>query len=90
MIAQGLNRRGVENLLVSFDGQVNRKLSDNRFASAGWRGHENSAAGRQGVAGLYLKVIEPKGDAVKKALKRARLLGRLRLGKAFGRAQLLH
>ena len=60
LIAQRLDRRGIESFDVSCLCQIDSKIRHDRFASSGWCRHKNIVSRFQRLVGLQLKFIELK------------------------------
>ena len=58
LVAQRLDRRGVEALSARGQRQVHRELADHRLARAGRRAHQHAVAVLQRLAGAPLEVVE--------------------------------
>ena len=59
LVAQRLDRRGVEALLSRLERQVHRELPHHGFARTGGRAHQHTVTAFQGRARLLLERIEP-------------------------------
>ena len=88
LVAQRLDRRGVEALSACGQRQVDGELADHRLAGAGRRAHQHAVPVLQCLAGALLKVVERErqlpGEAGQLAAKWRR--HRLRAGAGVGTA----
>ena len=62
LVAQGLDRGGVERLEPALERQVDGELPHDRLAGTRGGGHQDTPAGLQGQAGLALEVVEFEGE----------------------------
>jgi len=62
LVAQRLDRCGVEALLSGGKRQVDGELPDHRLARAGRRAHQHPVAALECIAGLKLERVEPKRE----------------------------
>jgi hypothetical protein len=58
LVTQGFYGSCVKDLLIFFNGQMNRKLANNSFSGTGWGCNQHTFTFRKRMAGLLLKRVK--------------------------------